>query len=484
MLLSAAMRFRKTVGSAAVRGLALACLLGACAQIAGVSGDYKDVSGGGASGAAELGGSKASSGTGGKIIASGGAKANGGTGTQESGAGGELVELGGAESGGADNNGGAGENGGAGKGSGGAGISGGGSANGGTPGTAGKGGGGTGGVTGFAGSPATAGSGGEGGCPAGVLGHCDAGATYPTYAGYTLALVEDFPVAIDLDKDPIFTWSDGSPSDGQTGFRKGNVQFASGKMILKAESDCPAKANNSACYPARTAYAEALSPNATANVGQMGVWSGELRSKYNNYRYGRYEVKFKAPVANPGQEGTDTLSGNYLSTMFVFRTPRNVVWNEIDIELEAWHHDHIAGNVVNATGRVGYPADKASAWDLAQAGGYAITQEHVYAFTWTPSSIDWYLDGVSIKSYAGTGAAAIPTLSTKIVMNLWVFGSSAAFGDGANNKFPFTAEYDYFRFYKLNSETKYPCSPTPACLDAADKTASAQNNGTEVNYGQ
>ena len=68
------------------------------------------------------------------------------------------------------------------------------------------------------------------------------------------------------------------------------------------------------------------------------------------------------------------------------------------------------------------------------------------------------------------------------MMNLWVF-SGNAFGDCVNNKYPFHASYGYFHFYKADSET-YPCTPTPACLPAADKTKSAQNTPKEVNYGQ
>ncbi len=365
---------------------------------------------------------------------------------------------------------------------------------GGAPGTAGAGtaGSGTAG-SGTAGAGTAGGTGGETeiACPMmnGKLvdGHCSSGVTYPTYTGYTLSLVEDFPAALDLDKDPIMTWSDGSPQDGQTGFRKENILFSNGHMQIKAESTCPAKTTNSNCYPARMSYGEAFSPDPTKAVGTMGVWSGELRTKYNNYRYGRYEVKYKAPIANPGQEATDNMSGDYLSTMFIFRTPKNLAWNEIDVELEPFTHNHIAGNVVNAMGATGYPAGNADGWNTAGPANYAITQEHVYAFTWTPQAITWYVDGTVISSpplapFAGTGADPIPTLSAKIMMNLWVF-SGTAFGDGVNNKFPFQSEYDYFHFYKLDTETTYPCSPVPTCLPAADKTKSSQNNPTEANYG-
>ena len=339
---------------------------------------------------------------------------------------------------------------------------------------------------GSGGGGAGGGGGGKVACPANVLGHCSE-ATYPAVPGYTLALVEDFPEPLDLDKDPIWTWSDGSPADGQTSFRKEQITFTPGHMVITAEAPagCAAKTTNAACIaPGRMSYGEALSPNKQATLGAMGVWSGELRTKYNNYRYGHYEVKYSAPIANPGQENTDTMSGDFLSTMFIFRTPKNVKWNEIDIELEPNHHDKVAGNMVNATGATGYPGGNALPFVANTPAGYNISQEHVYAFNWTPTKVDWFLDGQLINSTTGSAADPIPNLSAKIMMNLWIF-SGDAFGAGVNNKFPFHATYDYFRFYKLDGadEAKYPCPTPPACLDAADKTVSAQNNPNEMNYG-
>lgn len=344
--------------------------------------------------------------------------------------------------------------------------------------------GGTGGST--TGGTGTGGSGGTGvgagTCPQGVLGHCDAGANYPTYPGYTLALVEDFSTPINLDTDPIWTWSDGSPADGQTGFRKEQIAFADGFMTITAESPCAPKTTNSGCIAPRTSHAEALVGNTTANVAAMGVWSGELRTKYNNYRYGRYEVKMRAPNANPGQEASKTLSGDFLATMFIFRNPKNAVWNEIDIELEPNHFDELAGNVISVAGRTGYPGDVAGAFVTAAnpVPNFTIYQDHVYAFTWEADKVEWFIDGTSV--HVETNTTKVPKLSAKIMMNLWVF-SGGAFGDGVNNKFPFHSTYDWFRFYKSANETKYPCADV-ACLDPADKTTSAQNNPTETNYGQ
>src|SRR5260221_6879312 len=86
--------------------------------------------------------------------------------------------------------------------------------------------------------------------------------------------------------------------------------------------------------------------------------SGERRTKYNNYRYGRYEVRFHAPAA----------AGGFLATMFAFRTPKWQTWNEVDLELEPMDGTkditkQVAGNVVyfknTGAGVPGYPGGAA-----------------------------------------------------------------------------------------------------------------------------
>ncbi len=320
----------------------------------------------------------------------------------------------------------------------------------------------------------------SGSCPAGVDGHCDMGATYPTYPGYTLKLVEDFPEPIDLDNDPILTWSDGSPVDGQTRFRKEQITFANGKMIITAQppDGCAPQTGNAQCIDGSTSYAEPAQGMSTGTVGKMGIWSGEIRTKYNNYRYGRYEAKYHAP-AN---------TGGFLSTMFVFRTPKWTIWNEIDNELEPSLSSSVAGNVVfGPTGYTGYPNDatKNDAWNaMTSVANYKIADEHTYAFTWTPTEIDWYVDNgtTPIQTFKGKALDGIPTASAKIMMNLWVFAQPNPFGDGKTNAYPIKSEYEYFHFYKWDQDMTYPCSPAPACLPAADK-ANSQNNPSEQNYG-
>ena len=98
-----------------------------------------------------------------------------------------------------------------------------------------------------------------------VDGHCSSGVTYPTYTGFDLALVEDFPVAVDLNADPVFTWSrDGIPNDSQTNFAEGNITFANGRMIPTAQDPSVrrCKQQHDSSSAPRTSYAESYSDEA------------------------------------------------------------------------------------------------------------------------------------------------------------------------------------------------------------------------------
>ena len=60
------------------------------------------------------------------------------------------------------------------------------------------------------------------------------------------------------------------------------------------------------------------------------------------------------------------INGDFLSTMFVFRSPRWQEWNELDIELWPNLVDGLAGNVINATEATDYPAGNAAAFTVTQ----------------------------------------------------------------------------------------------------------------------
>ncbi len=334
---------------------------------------------------------------------------------------------------------------------------------------------GTGGVSGAGTAGMTSSAGGTGRQPAvpnanGVYGHPDPSVTLPTYPGFKPYLVEDFSAPIDLDQDPFWTWGDGALFDGQTHMVEKNITFENGHMVISLTNE-----------PVSGGY----SFSAADNVADKPISSGEFRTLNNEFRYGRYEVSMKSP---PGG------NHNFLHTMFAYRAPAYLLWRELDIELTAGPQNNFISNIIvapkdtrvwnggieDSTRAYPYPNSDNGAGMLP--GGFdTSTQFHTYAFEWLPTSVKWFVDGQLVRvklDGQGKNNLVIPKESTKIIMNMWVFGNTnLGGGDPANNTgaYPIRGEYDYFRYYRWDTETTYPCPNTHACLTDADKQW-AKNN--------
>lgn len=313
-------------------------------------------------------------------------------------------------------------------------------------------------------SNTTGGSGGV--ASAGVLGHPKAGTTYPARNGFTLALVEEFDAPLDLDKDPIWTWSDGGLSEGAVRFVKDAISFEGGMMKLTASKSQ---------VPGSDSYAEPVSNAPKGFVPLKPLKSGEVRSRFNNFRYGRYEVRLKPPTSD----------GNFISTLFTFRTPKFEDWREIDIEITADKPNTVGTNVIYAN-NVGawnasiqeFVTDFPEGPDAkALPAGFSHQNEfHEYAFEWLPDSITWFVDGVPVRVKKAGAGLKIPEKSAKVMMNLWIFATSGGFGgDPTKNVYPMTAQYDWFRYYRWNNDKDYPCANPPGCLPADDLNKSKNN---------
>lgn len=301
----------------------------------------------------------------------------------------------------------------------------------------------------------------------GIFGHPDPSTQYPTYDGFTPYLIEEFNAPLDLENDPFWTYGDGALYEGMTRMVKENIAFENGNLVLRI-TDTPQPG--------------AYSFSAADNVAAKPLSSGELRSVYNNFRYGRYEVRMKAP----------STGSNYIFTMFTYRHPAYLLWREIDIEVQASPQTSFITNLITASAgtRVWSPNIEDSTTNYPYGGGgspipanfNSQADYHVYAFEWLPTEIKWYVDGVLIRTKqdgVGKNNLRVPQESAKIVMNLWVFTSSAlGGGDPANNTYPIVGQYDWFRFYKWNGDTTYPCAGTPGCLPAADLEL-AKNNAAD-----
>jgi endo-1,3-1,4-beta-glycanase ExoK len=335
---------------------------------------------------------------------------------------------------------------------------------GGAPGSAGIGGAGSGGASGSGGSGVTN-PGRMAAVPddRGIYGHPDPAVTYPTYDGFTPYLIEEFNAPIDLETDPFWTYGDGALFEGMNRMVKENIGFTGGNMTLTLTQQ---------------EQLGGYSFSAADNVATKPISSGELRTVYNNFRYGRYEVRMKAPPTG----------SNFIFTMFAYRHPAYLLWREIDIEVQADPQNTFISNLITAAaGTRLWSAnieDSTTTYPYGEGnpipGGFNTASDyHVYAFEWLPDSIKWYVDGVLVRTKldgVGNDNLPVPKESTKVVMNLWVFTNDGlGGGDPAANVYPITGTYDWFRFYRWNQDATYPCLETPGCLPAADLEL-AKNN--------
>jgi len=307
-----------------------------------------------------------------------------------------------------------------------------------------------------------------------VYGHPTPGKSYPQHPGFTLMLVEEFEEPIDLDTDPIWTWSDGGLIEGQIRFVKDNIVFRDGKMCVEVRDE-PA-INPQLCSAAEV-----------ADIPAKKMTSGEMRTRYNMFRYGRYEARMKAPSVQPHNT---KVNGNYVSTMFVYRDAKYKHWREIDFEITGDDTGTVTTNVLSADNTVQWRAG------IQESVHHTMSfndrdEFHDYAFEWTPHKITWYIDGKMIREYSG-GPVKIPDMSGKIMMNMWMFDDRALFGgpEIQNNRYPMHNEYEWFRFYKWNGDNQYPCPGMGAsCLTPDDKYL-AKNNPCDgiaqegLKYGQ
>lgn len=306
---------------------------------------------------------------------------------------------------------------------------------------------------------ASAGSGGTGTLAGPPFGHPDPTVKAPSYDGFTLWLVEDFTQPLDLAHDPIWTYSDGGFETHR--FMRDAITFENGKMVLTLSDTT---------VPSSCSYSN------TGLVMERKRKAGELRSKHNWFRYGRYEVRLKAPSVKPNDPVTN---GNYIASLFTYRQPACQEWREIDLEVTGDSATRLSTNLITAEKDCNFSADKEMPKVFELPSSFR-TDFQTIGFEWLPGSIKFYYLDAQGKEVAVRELkdAKVPTLSAKLMANLWMFNDTFAFGGpmGANNELPFRAEYDFIRFYRWNQDVEYPCADmTAGCLKAEDVDLTRNN---------
>jgi hypothetical protein len=288
--------------------------------------------------------------------------------------------------------------------------------------------------------------------PVAIKGHPDSGKAYPSYPGFTLDLVEEFNQPLDLNHDPIWTWGDG----GQVGtlrYTEGGVSFANGMAVLTVTP---------------TPVPMSMSYSDNGIVGMMPKSGGELRTKYKNYRWGRYEISMKSPDGNPS---------NFMQEFFARHWSTMAGGREVGIQLMGSSLKSVRTYVESRPPQSFGNARGASI--TSPQADFVISAFHTYAIEALPTGVTFFLDGVraaNVPANTAPGNPIVPERSMKIMLHLWVDSTiGQGGGDPALNTYPITTQIDWFWFYRWDQDPRYPCSPTPDCLDATDKEFSANN---------
>lgn len=315
-----------------------------------------------------------------------------------------------------------------------------------------------------AGAPGDAGTGGMGTAGTGTAGMAGSGGAdasrHPTYDGFELWLAEDFDQALDLQNHPVWTYSDGGFQTHR--FTEDSVTFEDGKMVLTLSDEV---------QPTSCTY------SGMGDIPEQPRTSGELRTKHNWFRYGRYETRLKVPMVQPNDPA---INGNYIASLFIYRTPACQGWREIDIEITGDSASSYGSNLITGED-CNWSADKEDHERVDLPGLNFRTGFVTVGFEWLPGKITWYtLDDAGAQTNVRVlESANVPDVPGKLMMNLWVFSEPFNFGgpDGANNELPFRAEYDFVRFYKWNMDMEYPCPDfSDTCLAAEDIDLTKNNS--------
>lgn len=270
------------------------------------------------------------------------------------------------------------------------------------------------------------------------------------YKGFSLVLDERF------DQFDGATWKKG---DGAVGgealcrFQDQGVEIVDGILeLIVAKEPIPSS----------------WSKDHRQQKGDYDYSCGELRTVSNKkMRYGRIETRMKAPAREK--------ASGYISSLFTYANdytpdaPADAFqeWEEIDVELEGGRPDKFQANLI-------YGVNTWEWWRTRNHGAWEdkivvgpVDEWRVFAIEWVPDAIRWYVDGELVKTLSINDIdcqpecispqkkpTPIPDNPTTIFMNFWIPNDDIQNEFGGNKKdnvYPMKTEYDWLRYYQLDS---------------------------------
>lgn len=277
------------------------------------------------------------------------------------------------------------------------------------------------------------------------------------YEGFSLVLDERF----DTFNSAIWSKGDGAVgAEAMCRFQPQGVQIIDGLLELVVRKET---------------VAASWSEDHRQQKGHYDYSCGELRTHLSNQvRYGRIETRMKAPKR-------DSASG-YISSLFTYvndfnsETVEDSVqeWEEIDIELEGGRPDKFQANLIYGKNTWEWWRTRAyGAWEDKITVG-PVDEWRVFAIEWVPDAIRWYVDGELVKTLSQSdidcvpeciapqqNPTPIPDNPTKLIMNFWIPNDRIQNEFGGNkkdNQYPMTTQYDWLRYYQLDSHPIEPWS--------------------------
>lgn len=280
---------------------------------------------------------------------------------------------------------------------------------------------------------------------------------FQSYPGYT-GEYDGFTLVID-DHFNAFDETLWRTGDGAVGgesicrFQPNGVRVENGKLVLEVRQEY---------------VAPGWSEDHEQEKGKYEYLCGELRTQDNrSVRYGRIEARMKAPAR--------AKASGYISSLFTYRfdtdptseTPETTEWEEIDVELEGGRPNKFQANLI-------YGEDTWEWWRTRNYGAWEdkikvgpVDEWRVFAIEWLPDGIHWYVDGKHVRSLLQSDIdcdpecvlpqvlpAPIPDNPAAIIMNFWIPNDTIEEHFGGKKKrnvYPMTTEYDWLRYYELNS---------------------------------
>ncbi|MEX8519195.1 MAG: family 16 glycosylhydrolase [Leptothrix sp. (in: b-proteobacteria)] len=239
------------------------------------------------------------------------------------------------------------------------------------------------------------------------------------------------------------TWANGSPFNNA--WMTDHVSMTGGVMSIKLDN----------------VVASVVAPTVTTPYT-----SGTYQST-GFYGYGCYETRMK-PVKQSG----------VVSSFFTFAGPSdnggNGIHNEIDIEFLGNNTFGFQANFW--TNDAAYTSNNAKFIPLSFDTSL---DYHQYAFKWTSTGIQWFVDGTLVYPIPGLHAALVNTPKVtdsvqKIMMNVWPVDSTAAgwAGTFVYPGAPVTGMYDWTKY--VSGETCTVSKPTDVHVQAITQAVITQ----------